>query len=335
MADIAKICGVSKATVSRVINNNPNGVSVQTKNRILKTIEELNYRPNLLARGIAASNSRMIGLIIPDIGNLFFPSLVRGVDNFVASKGYNLLLCNTDHDQEKEKEALISMVDHRAEGVILVSGVSNESFLEKYKEYGMPLVMIGRSFDKHLSDASVTGDNVKGADLATQYFIDSGNKNIAYFDGVAGVSGSRHRMKGYRNALERAGREFNPILVKSRGFSVEAGIEMVTELINDGTEVDAILAGSDLIGIGVVKGLFKLGIKVPEEIEVIGFDDIALSRIFEPQLSSVFKPHYEIARQATRFLFERINGTLGDLRHITVDCTLKLRQTTRNVVKSD
>ena len=329
LTDIANICGVSKATVSRVINNKPQGVGKETKSRILKTIEELNYRPNLLARCVARSCSKMIGLIIPDIGNLFFPSLVRGVDDYISSKGYTLLLCNTDHDPEKEKVALLSMVDHRADGVILVSGVSNENFLTDFKKYNMPLVLIGRTFDMHLSDASVTGDNEKGAKTAVEHFLGTGNKRIAYFDGVAGVAGHMHRLKGYKAALDEASIPYDPAIVQTKDFSIEAGIKMITGLVKSGVPFDAVLAGSDLIAIGVIKGLQSLGIKVPDDIEVIGFDDIPLASIFEPQLSTVFKPHYEIASLASEFLIDKINGTLGRLCHVTVDSTLKLRQTTK------
>ena len=329
IADIAQICGVSKATVSRVINDKNEGVSKETRRRILKTMKDLNYRPSTLARSITTARSGMVGLIIPDASNLFYPAIIRGVGDCLDENNYSMCLCNSDSDPKKEKTHLLSMVDHRMDGVIHCSGISNDSFLAQFSKYNVPIVLIGRTFDLYLSDGSVTGDNVKGALQAVQYLIQSGDRRIVYLDGTEGVSGAIQRYEGYRQALDGAGIPLDEKLVGFGSFSIEYGFQAINGLLSRGEKFDAVFAGSDLIAIGVVKALQRAGKKVPQEVEVIGFDGIELSEIFEPQLSTVVKPHYDMAREAARMLMAIINGQEGGLRHITVAPTLTLRSTTR------
>lgn len=329
ISDIAQICNVSKATVSRVINNKIDGVSSETKRRVLETMQQLNYRPSTLARSVATSRSQMVGLIIPDVSNLFYPRLIRGVSDYLDQHDYSLCICNSDSNPIKEKAQLLSMVDRRMDGVILCSGPQNDGYLAEYAQYHMPVVLIGRSFDLHLSDGSITGDNVKGAGMAVEHLLGSGNKRILYLDGGAAVSGPIQRYEGYRKTLRNAGLAVNEQLVHFGDFSIEYGYTQVSQLLREGLPFDAVLAGSDLIGIGAVKALQAAGKKIPREVEVIGFDGIEVSEIFEPQLSTVRKPHYDMAREASRLLLSIIDGTVGEIRHITVQPTLVLRKTTR------
>lgn len=331
ISDIAQICGVSKATVSRVINDKSDGVGEQTKQRIQKVIKELNYRPNNLARSVTTSKSGIIGLILPDIANLFYPTMVRGVNDYLSLHDYSMILCNSDYDSEKECAHLLSMVDKRVDGIILCSGISNEEFLAEFKEYNIPLVSIGRMFDNYLSDASIGGNNVKGALLAVRHLIHNGNSHIAYIDGNSGVSGTSQRHEGYRKGLKDAKLEYEKELVKFGDFSIEYGTGIVKEMIDNGVKFTAIMTGSDLIAIGAIKALIEKGFKVPEDIEVVGYDDIELARIFEPQLSTISKPHYAMATEAARMLLAIIDGTMGEMRHITVEPTLILRKTTKKI----
>jgi len=332
ISDIAQICGVSKATVSRVINDKSDGVGENTKQRIQKVIKELNYRPNNLARSVTTSRSGIIGLIIPDVANLLYPTMIRGVSDFLTLHDYSMILCNSDNDPKKECAHLLSMVDKRVDGVILCSGISNEEFLAEYKEYNIPLVSIGRIFDNYLSEASIGGNNVKGALLAVRQLILTGNVRIAYIDGNSGVSGTSQRHDGYKKGLREAKIEYEDELVKFGEFSIDYGTGIVKEMLENGTKFTAIMTGSDLIAIGAIKALQEAGIKVPEDVEVIGFDDIELSRIFEPQLSTISKPHYDMATEATRMLLSIIEGTMGEMRHLTVEPKIVLRKTTKKVL---
>lgn len=329
IADIAEICGVSKATVSRVINNKDEGVGEETKKRVLKTIEELNYRPNTLARSVATSRTGIIGVIVPDISNLFFPAQVRGLSDVLSRNGYTLFLANSDFDPEQEKAHLLSMVDRRVDGIVLCSGVSNESFLLEFKKYHIPIVLMGRNFDHHVCDASIASDSEYGGVQAMRQLISTGNKRILYMDGHAGVSGSVQRYRAYQTVLDEAGIEMDMELVKFGEFSTQHGFDTAMNLINKNIEFSAVFTGSDLIAVGALKALKEAGKKVPEEIEVIGFDGIELSEVYDPPISTVLKPRQEVAEQAASMLLGIIDGTLGSLRHMTVQPSLVLRETTR------
>lgn len=330
ISDIARRAGVSKATVSRVINDKPGGVSEATKQRILKLIDEMEYRPNSLARSVAIARSYTIGVVIPDIANHFFNVVLRGIDDYLSAHGYAMLLCNSDNDPQKEQKHLMSFVDKRVDGVILCSGVSNEEFLRSYRRFGTPLVLIGRAFDNFFSDAGVTGDNISGAADAVEHLVKSGNRRLLYLDGNPKTSGTIQRLAGYRKALSAAGIEFDPSLVFQGEFSIEYGHRSVLKALDSGISFDAVFSGSDLAAIGAIKALFERKLRVPEDIEVIGFDDIEFASIFEPPLSTVRKPHYDMASEAARMLIGIIDGDLSFKRHSVFASHLVLRKTTRN-----
>ncbi len=329
IADIAAICGVSKATVSRVINNKATGVGEETKKRVLTTIKELNYRPNTLARSVATSCSGVIGVVVPDILNHFFPAQVRGISDVLDKNGYSMYLGNSDFDPEKEKHHLLSMVDRRVDGIILCSGVSNDTFLAQFSKYNIPLVLMGRNFDHHVCDASIASDSEYGATQAMRQLLSTGNRRILYMDGNAGVSGAVQRHRAYEQVLKEAGIPIDEQLVHFGDFSAHFGQETVTRLLREGLDFTAVFSGSDMIAIGALKALKEAGRHVPGEVEVIGFDGIEISETYDPALSTVLKPRREAAEQAATMLISIINGTIGSMRHMTIQPTLVLRETTR------
>ena len=329
MADVAHICGVSKATVSRVINGKTAGVGDETRKRVLHTLEQLNYRPNRFAQSVATSKSMLIGMILPDVSNLFYPALMRGVVDALDQHHYSLIICDSDYSVAKERELLLKLVDQRVEGIILASGLSNEVFLREFRKYGIPLAIIGRTFDTHLSDTSISGDNIRGAEIAVSQLISSGNRRILYLDGIEGASGSQQRRKGYMFALQEHGIDPDPDLMETGEFSIQFGMIATANALDAGRDFTAVMTGSDLIAIGVLKELRRRGIAVPKEIEVIGFDGIVVSEIFEPEISTVTRPHYDMAYQAASNLIRIINGTMNEIRHVTVEPSLLLRETTK------
>ena len=330
MAEIAKICGVSKATVSRVINNNPNGVGEETRQRVLKTIEELKYRPNTLARGVATSRSNIVGLVVPDVSNFFYPKMIRGVMDYMDSVGYSVILGNSDYDPRQEAHQLLHMIDKRADGIILCSGVSNHEFLSDFKKYHVPLGLVGRTFDHSLSATSITGDNIRGGFKSASYLLRGENRRIVYAEGNPGLAGSQQRLEGYRKAHRDAGVEICPELILSGDYSIDYGRQVVDDLLDQKIPFDAIMTGSDLIAIGVVSQLQRRGIRVPEEVEVIGFDNIELTAVVNPPLSTVSKPHYQMAKHISQQLIRIINGEQVLLPHTIVEPQLVLRSTTRS-----
>lgn len=223
----------------------------------------------------------------------------------------------------------MSLVDKRVDGVILCSGISNKAFLEKYRKYQVPLVLLGRTFDSSVSDASITGDNVKGSRKAASYLLRGGNRRIVYVEGNTELSGSKQRLEGYQEALREHGIAFDKSLTMSGEYSIEFGRRAAEELLEKKVEFDAIMTGSDLIAIGVISGLLDAGKKIPEEIEVMGFDNIELAEVFRPALSTVSKPHYEMAQHLAKQIIRIIEGEEVGLSHMVVEPTLKLRRTTK------
>ncbi len=329
ISDIAKICGVSKATVSRVINNKSEGVGADTKERILETIKELNYRPNVLARSIAGVESKMIGVVVPDITNPYFPQLVRGIDDYLSDLGYTIFLCNSDNDSEKEKRHLYSFVDKRVDGIILATGMDNMEILDIIKQYNIPIVCVDRVLNTSNIDASVSVNNINGAMSATLYLMDKGNQKIAFLGGKKEVVNTIERKKGYEKAFKLRNQPIDEHLMLFGDFTIDSGMEMAKKLMNYTEDIDALFVGGDVIAIGVIKYLKSIGKRIPEDIEIIGFDGIELGQVFDPNLSTVSQPIYEMATQISKMLIHRIEGTLGSMRHIVIEPELVLRETTR------
>lgn len=329
IAEIAQICGVSKATVSRVINNIPQGVGPETREKVLKTIRELNYRPNALARSVATSKSGTIGLIIPDVSNFFYPKIIRGVTDYMDSCGYSVIVANSDYDPDREAQQLLRLVDRRVDGILLCSGVSNKDFLRDFRKHNIPLALLGRNFDNSCSDASIIGDNVRGAYKSASHLIQGGSRRVVYVEGNPHIAGSKQRLQGYRQAHTEFGIPIREEFIISGEYSIEFGQQTAKKLLQSGLEFDAIMTGSDLIAIGILSQLIKSGIRVPEDIEVIGFDNIELTTVVTPMLSTISKPHYEMAQHISEQLIRIIQGESIPLPHTVVEPELILRETTR------
>lgn len=329
IAEIARICGVSKATVSRVINNIPQGVGPETREKVLQTIRELNYRPNALARSVATSKSGTIGLIIPDVSNFFYPKVIRGVVDYMDSCGYSVIVANSDYDPEREAQQLLRLVDRRVDGILLCSGVSNKNFLQDFRKHNIPLALLGRNFDHSCSDASISGDNVHGAYKSTAYLMQNGNRRVVYVEGNPHVAGSKQRLQGYQQAHMEFGIPVREEFIISGEYSVSFGEQAAARMLDEGLEFDAIITGSDLVAIGIVSQLIKRGVRVPEDVEVIGFDNIELTTVVTPMLSTISKPHYRMAQHISEQLVRIIQGETIPLPHTVVEPELILRETTR------
>lgn len=330
IAEVARICGVSKATVSRVINNIPQGVGPETREKVLKTVRELNYRPNALARSVATSRSGTIGLIIPDVSNFFFPTIIRGITDYMDSCGYSVIVANSDYDPDREAQQLLRLVDRRVDGILLCTGVSNKDFLCDFRKHNIPLALLGRNFDNSCSDASIIGDNAKGAYKSASHLLKNGSRRVVYVEGNPHTAGSRQRLEGYKQAHAEFGIPVREEYIISGEYSIAFGQKTAKQLLDSGLEFDGIITGSDLIAIGILSQLMKSGVRVPEDVELIGFDNIELTTVVTPQLSTISKPHYEMAQHISEQLIRIIQGETIPLPHTVVEPELILRETTRN-----
>jgi len=330
IADIAKMANVSKATVSRVINNKPEGVGKETRENILRIIKEAGFHPSMLARGLVTKKTKSIGLIITDIANSFYPLLVRGVEDYANKSGYSLFLCNSDNSPEKEKEYIKAFIEKSVDGVILSSSMNETGFhYSVLKSKNMPLIVLDRCVEGKQYDASVFFDNVKGAYIAVDYLIDKGHKNIAFISGPKSLVISKNRLKGYEMALEKRNIEVREDIIVEGDFQFESGYKRALELIDQGKVFTAIFSGNDLMAIGAIKALKDRNIKIPDQVEIIGFDNVDILKVIEPHLSTIGQPAYEMGVKGAEQLIKIIEGKEIDEKNIVLEPKLILRETTK------
>ncbi|HHV55754.1 MAG TPA: LacI family transcriptional regulator [Firmicutes bacterium] len=345
--DIAKRCGVSVATVSRVLNGHPT-VSRDLRERVLQAARDLNYQPNAVARSLVSSRSRLLGVVIPDIVNPFFPDVVRAVEDVAAQHGYSVLLSNTDWNLYREKESLGILRSRQVDGIVLVPS-QVEPHLDWLSRSSIPVTLLTRTspnFD------SVETDHFHGGYLVARHLVDLGHTRMAVIgdtsdpkykgfrkgliDGQIPVATNLYSWQLSKNDATQEG-AYQLTLQKMREFEQfaqigsPAGRESWAERPERPT---AIFAQNDLMAIGVLMALEELGIRVPEEMAVVGFDNTLLAAAVRPGLTSVAQPTYELGRLATELLIERIeSGRQLPPRHIVLEPRLVVRASTTRLRK--
>lgn len=330
ISDIARMANVSKATVSRVINNKPEGVGKETRDKVLRIVEEAGFHPSMVARGLVTKKTKSIGLIITDIANSFYPLLVRGAEDYANKLGYSLFLCNSDNNPEKEREYIKAFIEKSVDGVILSSSMNETSYhYSILKSKNIPLVVLDRCVEGKQYDASVFFNNVKGAYIAVNYLIDKGHKDIAFISGTKSLVISKNRLKGYRMALEEKNIKVREDIIVEGNYQYESGYKRVVELIDQGKTFTAIFAGNDSMAIGAIKALKSRNIEVPDQVEIIGFDNVDISSHFDPELSTIGQPAYEMGFKGAMQLIKLIEGKQIDKKDIILEPELVLRGTTK------
>lgn len=302
--DVAKEANVSIATVSRVLND-IDVVNQETKQRVLDAIEKLDYRPNILARSLKTQRSSTIGIIIPDISNSLYPEIVRGAEDLASIYNYNIMLCNTDLDKNREKESFNILREKMVDGIIYMGDSLDADIKAAIKNSGVPVVSVG-TMDDEDDVPSIGIDSYSGANEAVKYLLSLGNKNIAYI-GYDKKTALEHEKiyAGYRDAMESAGL-LNEDLIYRGNLKYEQGAEGINK-ITENHQIDGVLCGSDQVAIGVINALRDKGIKVPEDVNVIGFDNIALAAVYYPKLTTVARPLYDMGSVGMRLLIKLIN----------------------------
>ncbi len=307
--DVARHAKVSISTVSRVLNES-GYVSEQTSQRVWRAIEALNYKPNQLARSLTTGRSRTIGLVLPDITNPFFPAVARGVEDAANVNGYTVILCNTDADPEQEKAYVTALREKRVDGFVFTVSGPDASTILGLIEADIPVVVIDRCVEGASVD-SVLIYNEQWAYEATMHLIGLGHRAIAYINGPDDLTTSKERYAGYRKALADAGVSFNPALVRTGDFRYPSGHARMRELLASGQEVTAVFAANDMMAIGAMRAIQEWGLRVPEDIAVVGFDDILLASLIKPSLTTISQPAYHMGALAVEMLLERIGGAQG------------------------
>ncbi len=322
--DIAEKAGVSITTVSKIINKKDDDISDKTKNKVLKVIDEYNYIPSALATGLVTKKTNTIGLLLPDISNAFFAELARGVEDGANCEGYNVILCNTDDDPEKENQYLSVLKSKHVDGIVFLStALSNHSAIRELNSKGFPVIVLDRAFDDE-DMLAVFIDNVMGGYLATKHLIEFGHKAIGCITGPLKPKLALQRLEGYKKALEEAHIGFNEELIYEGNFKTKSGELGAKKLLKAG--VTAIFASNDMMAYGVYKAVHDEGMSIPHDVSVVGFDDIFLSEILSPPLTSVKQPTYEMGIMSAAMLIKKIkNEELKQLR-VEYKPTLSVRK---------
>ena len=304
--EIAARAGVSVITVSRALNNHPK-VRQETRELVQDIARELNYIPNFNARALAGGSSYTLGAIVPDNANPYFAEMMCGIEEIARSQGYMVILCNTNETQEQERIALKMLKQKRVDGLLLTPNQYTNAHLGLLISQNIPFVLLNRHIDGFDADC-VVNDNQQGAYDATSYLCKLGHHQILHLTGSEQISSVRERLLGYRKALEDNDVPFDPGLVFHTDLKLEGGFKKIKQALGQLSPLPtAIFAYSDLLAFGALKALREANLNIPDDISLVGYDDIDYSSFMNPPLTTVSQQAYEIGRQGTEILFEKIN----------------------------
>jgi LacI family transcriptional regulator len=327
MRQIAARARVSVGTVSHVINNTA-GVREPVKRRVLEAIERLGYQPSLLARGLRRNQTTIIGVIIPDISNPFFPLVVRGVEDIAYQNSYRLMLCNTDNDAQKEQVYFNELRAYRMAGLIVIPSADSRLVPLAGGTGGeIPVICLDRCPEGWKGD-TVTLDNEEGAYQAIRYLLELGHSRIACIAGQLHVTSGVERLKGFKRALREAGITTALEYIQEGRFDRLSGYEKALMLLQFSPRPTAIFAANDLVALGVLAATRELGLRCPEDVSLVGFDDLELASFTNPALTTVAQPAYQMGARAAGLLFERLRGENIPTQHIVMKATLRVRDST-------
>lgn len=325
--DVAREANVSMATVSRVVNGNQN-VKPATRKKVLKVIEELGYRPNAVARGLASKKTTTVGVIIPDISNSTYSELARGIEDIATMYRYNIILSNSDQNENKELQLLETMLGKQVDGIVFMSDMISPELLKELERSPTPIVLAG-SIEESGKIASVNIDYYEAAYEAVKKLIDNGHKKVAFISGPLTSKINRdYKMKAYRTALEDAGIEFKPELVVECNNSYDEGIQAVKDLKPQAPT--AYFVNNDEMSIGVIHAVEEGGQSIPEEVEIISYENSKLARMARPMLSSVALPLYDIGAVSMRLLTKYMNKEEIDENQVILPYRIEERHSTKN-----
>jgi LacI family transcriptional regulator len=314
-SDVAKLAGVSQSMVSYILNENTNlKISKETRQRVFEAMTRLGYVPNNLARSLRSGQTQTVGLVVPDNSNPFFAEIARQIEDLVFERGFSLILCNTDGDAHKESTYVDVLLTKQVDGVILISANGSTASLEHLQQSGIPYVLTDRNIEGVHADL-VLVDNLVGGYLATRYLVELGMRRIACISGPVRTS-SGDRVKGYEKALAEAGIDLDPSLIVASTYTIEGGIASMNSLLDSGPAPDGLFACNDMIALGAMRAAREHGLRVPQDLSVVGFDDIVLAHAIEPQLTTISQPISEIVREVTRLLFVRIEQKMETVKEI-------------------
>lgn len=302
--DVAREADVSMATVSRVVNGNPN-VKPVTRKKVLEVIDRLDYRPNAVARGLASKKTTTVGVIIPDVTNVYFSSLARGIDDVASMYKYNIILANSDANEQKELQVLNTLLAKQVDGIIFMGNKITDELRKQIDKTKTSVVLAGSLDDKEEFE-SVHINYVDAVEEAVSDLINHGNDKIAFISGpLSEPINSKYRLQGYKNALSKNGIAYDEELVFETDYSYHSGEILWPALQSVGAT--AAYVGDDELAVGVLNGAQDAGAKVPTDFEIVTSNNSKLTELVRPKLSSITQPLYDIGAVSMRFLTKMMN----------------------------
>ncbi|MCX7903848.1 MAG: LacI family transcriptional regulator [Caloramator sp.] len=304
--DIAKLAGVSPATVSRVINETGN-VAEEKKQRVLKVLKETGYKPNALARGLLLNKTNVIGVIVPDLSNINFAEFVKGIENEAKLNGLGVLLTTSENDTDSEISYFQLFKEKRVDGIIFSGTIFTEKHREELEKADIPFIVFGQWFE-HYKLICVNIDNEKAAYEATKYLISKGAKNLSMIMGpLWDRSAGYDRYSGFLKAVVEGGISPKDVVLEEGDFTIKSGYRAMKRILEK-KNVDGVLAANDFMALGAIKYLVDMGMMIPDEVQIMGFDDNMISEIYNPSLSTVKINFYEAGRICVKAFVDRINN---------------------------
>ena len=335
LRDVARVSGVHPGTASRALNEETRAlVNEDTARRVLEAAEQLGYRPNPIARGLKTNRSYTIGVLIPDLTNPLFPPILRGIEDRLEESGYTPLMANTDNDPERERIDWHAMRARQVDGIVAATARRDHELLDELLESGIPVVLVNRRAPDS-GVPSATADDRQGIRLAVGHLAELGHERIAHIAGPLELSTGLDRHEGFHEAMRELGLEPDPELVVVTGAFTEAeGAKACAELLDRDAGPTAIAAANDLIALGCYDVFAERGIACPEEISVVGFNDMPFAGRFQPPLTTIRIPHYEIGMAAAELMLENLLNGAASPRDIRLEPSLVVRGSTVSPVQA-
>jgi LacI family transcriptional regulator len=321
--DVAREAGVSYSTVSRTLSGYE-FVKPSTREKVLQAAEKLGYVPNQQARSLAGGRSNLVGVLVPAVSNNYISEILRGIDEKLAESSYNLILYTTHRHQGKESSYVASIMNGAADGLLLVVPLISTSYLDVLREQDFPYVLIDQ-IDKTEKSCVVNGTNWQGAYDATKYLLDLGHRRIGFIAGLAGLSSAAERLDAYTTALSDHGISLCSELLTKSDFRESGGYIAAQKLLALPERPTAIFASNDLSAFGAIEAIREHGLRIPEDVSIVGFDDTPQASIVYPKLTTVHQPLAQMGREAVTILLENMKNRTNEIRQVTLETRLIIR----------
>ncbi|CAE6927712.1 Ribose operon repressor [Vibrio sp. B1REV9] len=331
MKDIAKLAGVSTSTVSHVINKT-RFVSEEISERVNNAAKELNYyAPSALARSLKVNRTKTFGMLVTTSTNPFFGEVVKGVERCCYQKGYSLILCNTEGDNERMRDSINTLLQKRVDGLILMCSSLEGERIEVFERYpDIPVVVMDWGPMLFASD-KIQDNSLRGGYLAAKYLIDCGHKEVGCITGPLIKHQAQMRYEGYKRAVIEAGLSFNANWIVESDFECEGGYQAFKKMIERGPLPSSIFVSNDMMAMGVLNAANELGIEVPEQLSIIGYDDIHIAKYMSPSLTTIHQPKYSLGQAAVETLLRKLNEKTQETQVVQLEPTLVERKSVKSL----